>query len=91
MSGQVVAWKNAIAGLVNELPALRYSSAEGSEQMRSEVALWERALDRCEKVLTAMARLNIDERLARVSEEQGARSKEGSLSSRSWPRSPTSA
>jgi len=70
LAGQAVAWKNAVAGLVNGLPSLRYSSGEGSEQLRSEVALWERALDRCEKVLTAMARLNIDERLAKVSEEQ---------------------
>jgi hypothetical protein len=29
------------------------------------------ALDRCERILVAMARLNIDERLVRISERQG--------------------
>ena len=33
--------------------------------------MWERALDRCERVLVAMARLNIDERLVRITEAQG--------------------
>ncbi|MBN6054530.1 hypothetical protein JYK22_21490, partial [Nonomuraea sp. RK-328] len=69
IAGQVVAWKDTLADKVNELSSLRYST-EGGEQLRAEVALFERALDRCEKFLTAMARLNIDERLARISEQQ---------------------
>lgn len=72
--GQVLAWKDSMAEAVNDLGGkLRYeSSGEGGsgEQLRAEVALWERALDRCERFLTAMARLNIDERLARISEER---------------------
>ena len=73
ITGEVVAWKNAMATKVNELTSLRYESSGqggGGEQLRGEVALWERALDRCEKFLSAMARLNIDERLARVTERQ---------------------
>jgi hypothetical protein len=73
ITGEVVAWKNAMATKVNELTSLRYEAAGqggGGEQLRGEVALWERALDRCEKFLSAMARLNIDERLARVTEHQ---------------------
>lgn len=69
ITGQVVAWKDQMADRVNELTSLRYST-EGGEQLRAEVALFERALDRCEKFLTAMARLNIDERLARITEQQ---------------------
>lgn len=69
IAGQVVAWKDMLAGQVNELTSLRYST-EGGEQLRAEVALWERAMDRCEKFLTAMARLNIDERLAQIEEKQ---------------------
>lgn len=65
IAGEVLAWKDTIAGKVNELTSLRYST-EGGEQLRSEVALFERALDRCEKFLTAMARLNIDERLVTI-------------------------
>lgn len=66
---QVITWKDSMADRVNALTSLRYST-EGGEQLRAEVALWERALDRCERFLTAMARLNIDERLARISEER---------------------
>lgn len=75
VTAQVVAWKDAMAEQVNNLTSLRYESfGEGSsgEQLRSEVALFERALDRCEKFLTAMAKLNIDERLARVTIKQAA-------------------
>jgi hypothetical protein len=52
-----------------ELDSLRYETEFG-EQLRSEVALFERAPDRCEPVLVAMARLNLDERLIRISEAQ---------------------
>lgn len=74
ITGEVIAWKDQMAGLVNQLTSVRYE-AEGDngsagEQLRAEVALLERAFDRCEKFLTAMARLNIDERLARISEAQ---------------------
>lgn len=73
LAAQVLAWRDSMAEKVNELTSLRYESygdAGSSEQLRAEVSLWERALDRCERVLTAMARLNIDERLARISERQ---------------------
>lgn len=73
LAAQVLAWRDAMAEQVNGLTSLRYESfsdAGSSEQLRAEVSLWERALDRCERVLTAMARLNIDERLARISERQ---------------------
>lgn len=71
--GQVLGWKDMLADMVNDLGGkLRYEGKgeAGGEQLRAEVALWERALDRCERFLTAMARLNIDERLARISEER---------------------
>ena len=68
LAAQAVAWKNAMAAKVNELTSLRYEGTGLGEQLRAEVALWERALDRCERVLVAMARLNIDERLTEISE-----------------------
>lgn len=70
LAGQVLAWRDSMADRINALGSLRYESAEGGEQLRAEVSLWERALDRCERVLTAMARLNIGERMAKVSEAQ---------------------
>lgn len=70
LAGQVLAWKDALGHRVNELTSIRYTSETGGEQLRAEVALFERAMDRCATVLTAMARLNIDERLARITERQ---------------------
>jgi len=70
LAGQVLAWKDAIGHMVNELESIRYETEFG-EQLRAEVALFERAMDRCERVLVAMARLNIEDRLVKVSEAQG--------------------
>jgi hypothetical protein len=67
VTGQVLAWKDAWAERVNALTSIRYETEHG-EQLRAEIAVWERALDRCEKFLTAMARLDIDNRLARITE-----------------------
>lgn len=72
LAGRVLAWEKAIGELVNRLSGIRYESEHGGEQLRAEVALLERAMDRCERVLVAMARLNIDERLVRVTERQAA-------------------
>jgi hypothetical protein len=70
LAGQAVSWKDAMAGKVNELTGLSYKSTLGQEQVRSELLLWERALDRCTTVLVAIAKLGIDERLARVEERK---------------------
>lgn len=71
LAGQAVAWQETIAGIVNQLgDRLRYEGAAGSEQLRAEIALYERAMDRCAQVLGTIARLNIEDRMARVSERQ---------------------
>jgi hypothetical protein len=69
LAGQVVAFKDALVGRVNALSEIRYQAGSG-EQIRAEIVLYERALDRCNTVLTNMGRLNIDERLAKVTEQQ---------------------
>jgi hypothetical protein len=71
LAGRVLAWEKVIGGLVNDLSTIRYESKQGGEQLRAEIALLERAMDRCERVLVAMARMNVDERIARVTEKQG--------------------
>lgn len=68
LAGQAVRWKDNMAAKVNELTQLRYEGAQGTEQVRSEILLWERALDRCITTLTAMAKLNIEGRMAAVRE-----------------------
>lgn len=71
LAGQAVAWKDQLAAKVNELTTIRYEAmGAGTEQLRAEVALFERALDRCASVLGLIAKLNIDERMARINERQ---------------------
>lgn len=66
LAGEVWAAKDYFASKIEQL---RYSSQSG-EQLRAEVALYERALDRCIKVLEVMARLGISERRTKVAEAQ---------------------
>ncbi|MFI2078689.1 hypothetical protein [Streptomyces triculaminicus] len=69
LAGEVMGFKNALAERVNELSSIRYTGDAG-EQIRAEVLLYERAMDRAASVLGTIARLNIDERLAAISEKQ---------------------
>ncbi|GAA2946137.1 MULTISPECIES: hypothetical protein [Streptomyces] len=70
LAGQTLAWQQATAALVNRLDGVRYAGMNGSEQLRAEVGLYERAMDRASSVLSAIARLNIEDRVARISEHQ---------------------
>jgi hypothetical protein len=73
IAGQVVAYKDVCAQVVNRLSAddVRFESTLSVEQLRSEVGMWERSLTMAVATLTSLAKLNIDERLARITEEQG--------------------
>lgn len=71
VAGQILAWKDRLSFRVNALnERIRYEDDKGAEQLRAEVALYERALDRSVNVLATIGRLNIDERLAAISEKQ---------------------
>lgn len=67
-----IAWRDTCMGLVNLLNGeIRYSSpGQGLEQLRAEVALMERAHDRVTVALSALGRLNVDERLAAISQQK---------------------
>lgn len=67
--GEILAWKDLWARKVAELTQVRYRTDSG-EQLRAEIGLYERALDRTERVLTAVARLDLDARLLRLQEAQ---------------------
>jgi hypothetical protein len=69
MAGEVLAWKDAIREHVHRLTDLRYGGEYG-EQLRAEGAVFERAMDRCVSTLGVIAKLNIDDRLAAVTERQ---------------------
>lgn len=71
-AGRVMAWMQLMDSLLDGLRSPRYEGEHG-EQIRGEVQLYERSMDRANTVLSAYARLNIDDRLARVTEQQGER------------------
>lgn len=72
LAGEVVSWKNALRRHVEELQQLRYAG-EAAEQIRGEIVLFERALDRCATVLGMIAKLNIDERLIVIEEAKATK------------------
>ena len=71
LASEAVALKDYFSERLKALEELRYQGNTG-EQLRSEVALYERALDRSQKFLHDLARLGLDERQVRVSEAQTA-------------------
>lgn len=69
---EVLLYKDYCARRVAELrDNVRYEGKAG-EQLRAEVSLYERSLDRCGKLLVDWSRLNIDDRLARIEERKAA-------------------
>lgn len=69
LGGEARRWKELLAGRVAELTSVGYEGIAG-EQLRAEVAVFERALDRLAGILATIARLNIDERLSKINESQ---------------------
>lgn len=65
LAGEIMAWKTLVAKRVSRLKDIGYAGEYG-EQVKAEVLVFERALDRCASVLATIARLNIDERLAAI-------------------------
>lgn len=69
---ELATWRS-LAEEVNRLHGideLRYTDAKGSEQIRSEAAMYERAATRLDALLTGIAKLNIDSRLVVIEEEK---------------------
>jgi len=69
IGGRAVRLVEVLEVVVADLKRIRYESQ--AEQIDGRVIVYERALDRAGKILTDLARLNLDERLVRVSEAQG--------------------
>ena len=57
---EVVTWKDALAVHVAALNEYRFTDAKGGEQLRAEVALWERAMVHAGKLLETWVRLGLD-------------------------------
>lgn len=65
LAGRAAAWEDIIGDKINDLTSIRYSTDNG-EQLRAEIAVMERAMDRLGRLLVDIAKLNIEERLAGV-------------------------
>lgn len=65
-AGRVVEWMRTMDSLLDDLQSPRFTDDRGVEQIRGEVQLFERSMDRCNTVLASYARLNIDDRLAQI-------------------------
>jgi len=76
LAGEVVGWKDFMRKKVEELDTLSYSTDYG-ETAKAVVQLFERAMDRAGDFLFKIARLNIDERLAAVTESQAKMIEDG--------------
>ncbi len=70
LAGEALRLKEYFADRLAALEQLRYEGRAG-EQLRAEVALFERALDRAQKFALDLAKLNLEDRLVRLSEAQG--------------------
>lgn len=72
VTGELVAVKDYFRGEVERLTSIRTTTDEGGEQLRAELTGYQQALRDTVSALSIMAKLNIDERLAKISEAQAA-------------------
>lgn len=65
-------FKDALANRLAAIESIRYKASEsGTEQLRAEVLLYERALDRTAKFLDILMKSSFEERRVRISEDTG--------------------
>lgn len=70
-AGLAVAWQDVLRTRVEALEDYSTVNGLGSPVVRADVQLFERAMDRAAKVLELVGRLDLDSRLARITEDQG--------------------
>jgi hypothetical protein len=75
LCGEARAWQQVCRAQLDEVGSVTTITAAGFEQLRAEISLWERAIDRVERFATSMARLGLDDRIValneRISQAQG--------------------
>lgn len=70
-AGDAVAWQRVLRERVESLDGYSSATGMGGDQIRADVVLFERAMDRTAKVLELVARLDLDTRLTHISAQQG--------------------
>lgn len=71
LATEALSMKDALAARVNALTSLRFEDDKGTEQLRSEVILYERALDRAAKFLDLLARSGFEEKRIMIAQREG--------------------
>jgi len=66
VAGEIVKLKDVLLERVEEMDTLRSFGGETGEQIDVVFAAYERAVDRAEKILTNMARLDLEDRIAKL-------------------------
>lgn len=70
-TSQAIRWHAAMGERVERLNAIRYEAfGTGTEQLRAEVALYERSMDRVVKFAETIVRLDIESRRVRLAEAE---------------------
>lgn len=72
LAGEVTKVKDVLGDKVDELRAWTHTDVASREDVKAMLSAYERALDRCHRVLVDIARLDLDARMVRLSELQGA-------------------
>lgn len=70
LAGELVAVKDFLRGKVEQIEQIRTLDDKSGEQLRAEFAAYMSMLNACVAGLVSIGKLNIDERLARVTERQ---------------------
>ena len=71
LATEALGMKDALAARVNALTSVRFEDDKGGEQLRSEVILYERALDRAAKFLDLLARSGFEEKRIMIAQREG--------------------
>jgi len=72
LAGELMQMKDDAREAVARLTEIRFTDDKGGEQLRSEVAIYERALAAAGKLLVDIARLNLEERVVVIDEKRSA-------------------
>jgi hypothetical protein len=71
LAAEALAMKDALAARVNALSEIRDTDLKGGEQLRAEVALYERALDRSANFVNLMAKSGFEAARVKMEHDQG--------------------
>lgn len=73
VAGQARGWLARCASLVANIESYRYESDKSIEQLRAEVVLYERAMDRLARLVETLAKLGFEERRTELAESESRR------------------